>query len=170
MAGPLPRAVLLTAAAGTQDRASSVFAAGLLPEGQHRQALAQQLGVAVNDIHSLLKRFGRDVAGALIIAAQEPPARPGTVIPYDVDTLEQEVLGLPERPLAIHDDSELLDRRPAGQAAAGTAATRRVGAPGERLPLEPYPEGRRPCAAGPRGRGGAVPQARRHRRPHQHSS
>lgn len=86
---------------------SSVFAAGLLPEGQHRQALAQQLGVAVNDIHSLLKRFGRDVAGALIIAEQEPPARPGTVIPYDTDTLEQEVFGLPERPLAIHDDSEL---------------------------------------------------------------
>ncbi|HEX3517932.1 MAG TPA: HipA domain-containing protein [Solirubrobacteraceae bacterium] len=86
---------------------ASVFAAGLLPEGQHRQALAQRLGVAANDIHSLLKRFGRDVAGALIIAEQEPPARPGTVIPYDTDSLEQEVLGLPERPLAIHADSEL---------------------------------------------------------------
>jgi serine/threonine-protein kinase HipA len=86
---------------------ASVFAAGLLPEGQHRQALAQQLGVAVNDVHSLLARFGRDVAGALIIAVEEPPARPGEVIPYDADSLEQEVLGLPERPLAIHDDSEL---------------------------------------------------------------
>jgi len=86
---------------------ASIFAGGLLPEGQHRQALARELKVAVNDIHALLARFGRDVAGALTIAAEEPPERTPAVIPYSVDSLEEEVLELPERPLAIHDDSEL---------------------------------------------------------------
>jgi serine/threonine-protein kinase HipA len=86
---------------------ASVFADGLLPEGQHRQALSAELKVAVNDTYSLLRRFGRDVAGALVIAAEEPPARTPEAIPYTPASLEQEVLDLPERPLAIHDDSEL---------------------------------------------------------------
>jgi serine/threonine-protein kinase HipA len=86
---------------------ASVFAGGLLPEGQHRQALARELKVAVNDVHALLARFGRDVAGALVIAAETPPRRTPVVIPYTPDALEREVLELPERPLAIHDDSEL---------------------------------------------------------------
>jgi HipA-like protein len=37
---------------------ASVFVAGLLPEGQHRQALASALKVAVNDVYSLLSRSG----------------------------------------------------------------------------------------------------------------
>lgn len=86
---------------------ASVFAAGLLPEGRHRQALAAELKVAVNDIYALLARFGRDVAGALIIAPELPPARDPHVLPYTAATLEQEILRLPEHPLAIHDDSEL---------------------------------------------------------------
>lgn len=86
---------------------ASVFADGLLPEGQHRQALSSELKVAVNDIYALLRRFGRDVAGALVIAAQEPAQRAPEVVPYTRGSLEQEVLDLPERPLAIHDDSEL---------------------------------------------------------------
>jgi serine/threonine-protein kinase HipA len=86
---------------------ASVFAAGLLPEGQHRQALAGELKVAVNDVYSLLSRFGRDVAGALVIATEQPAARQPTVVPYTSATLEREVLELPQRPLAIHDDSEL---------------------------------------------------------------
>jgi serine/threonine-protein kinase HipA len=86
---------------------ASVFVDGLLPEGQHRQALSSELKVAVNDLHALLLRFGRDVAGALVIASEEPVARTPTVIPYTSGSLEQEVLDLPERPLAIHDDSEL---------------------------------------------------------------
>ena len=86
---------------------ASVFADGLLPEGQHRQALSAELKVAVNDTYSLLRRFGRDVAGALVLAAEEPAARTPEAIPYTPASLEQEVLDLPERPLAIHDDSEL---------------------------------------------------------------
>jgi serine/threonine-protein kinase HipA len=86
---------------------ASVFLDGLLPEGKHRQALSSELKVAVNDLHALLRRFGRDVAGALVIAAEEPAPRAPKVVPYTSDSLEQEVLDLPERPLAIHDDSEL---------------------------------------------------------------
>jgi serine/threonine-protein kinase HipA len=92
-----------------QDRRmnASVFADGLLPEGQHRQALSAELGVATNDVYSLLRRFGRDVAGALAIATEEPAERASEAIPYTRGSLEQEVTELPERPLAIHDDSEL---------------------------------------------------------------
>jgi serine/threonine-protein kinase HipA len=86
---------------------ASVFADGLLPEGQHRQALSAELKVAVNDTYALLSRFGRDVAGALVIAREEPPERTPDVIAYTSESLEQEVIELPERPLAIHDDSEL---------------------------------------------------------------
>jgi serine/threonine-protein kinase HipA len=86
---------------------ASVFADGLLPEGQHRQALSAELKVASNDVHSLLRRFGRDVAGALVIASEEPSQRTPEAIPYTRGSLEQEVIELPDRPLAIHDDSEL---------------------------------------------------------------
>ena len=86
---------------------ASAFADGLLPEGQHRQALSAELKVAVNDIYSLLRRFGRDVAGALVIAATEPARRTPYVVPYTDASLRQEVHDLPQRPLAIHDDSEL---------------------------------------------------------------
>jgi serine/threonine-protein kinase HipA len=92
-----------------QDRQmnASVFADGLLPEGQHRQALSAELKVASNDTYSLLRRFGRDVAGALVIATEEPAPRVPEAIPYTNASLEQEVIDLPDRPLAIHDDSEL---------------------------------------------------------------
>jgi serine/threonine-protein kinase HipA len=63
--------------------------------------------VPSNDIYSLLRRFGRDVAGALVIATEEPSERTPEAIPYTHDLLEQEVIDLPDRPLAIHDDSEL---------------------------------------------------------------
>lgn len=86
---------------------ASVFADGLLPEGQHRQALSSELKVAVNDTYSLLRRFGRDVAGALVIATEEPDRRTPRAIPYTAASLEREVLELPEHPLAIHEDSEL---------------------------------------------------------------
>lgn len=86
---------------------ASVFADGLLPEGQHRQALSSELKVATNDIYALLRRFGRDVAGALAITTEEPAKRAPEAIPYTRDSLEQEVIDLPDRPLAIHDDSEL---------------------------------------------------------------
>ena len=84
-----------------------VFFSGLLPEGQHRQAIADEAGVPTYDTFGLLARFGRDVAGAVVMAREDPGPQPGSVEPYTVETLEAEVAGLPERPLGIHDDSEL---------------------------------------------------------------
>lgn len=86
---------------------ASVFLSGLLPEGRQRQALSAQLGITVNDVYAMLARFGRDVAGALVIAAEPPEPRDPKVVPYSPDALAEEVEGLPDKPLAIHDDSEL---------------------------------------------------------------
>ena len=86
---------------------ATVFANGLLPEGQHRHALAADLGVPVTDVYALLKRFGRDVAGALVVSVDEPIVRLGDVVPYSAESLEEEIASLPEHPLGIHDDSEL---------------------------------------------------------------
>jgi serine/threonine-protein kinase HipA len=63
--------------------------------------------VAAYDTFSLLARFGRDVAGAVVVSEEDPEERIGGVEPYTEETLTQEIAELPERPLAIHDDSEL---------------------------------------------------------------
>jgi serine/threonine-protein kinase HipA len=86
---------------------SDVFFSGLLPEGQHRQAMASEANVATYDTFGLLDRYGRDVAGAVVISRDEPEAHPGDVEPYSAESLEAEVVGLPGRPLGLYDDSEL---------------------------------------------------------------
>jgi serine/threonine-protein kinase HipA len=80
----------------------------VLPEGQHRAALAARAGIAAFDIFGMLARYGRDVAGALVVTPvdSDHERTPG-VVPYDDDGLAQEVLGLHEHPLAVYDDSEL---------------------------------------------------------------
>lgn len=80
---------------------------GLLPEGQHLQYLAARAGVTTSDLYRLLARYGRDVAGAVVVSASEPDERGGDAIPYDDESLADEVAGLEERPLALYDDSEL---------------------------------------------------------------
>ena len=80
---------------------------GLLPEGRHLQYLAAQAGVSTNDLYGLLSRYGRDVAGAVVVSADQPEQRPGDAIPYEDGGLADEVAGLEERPLALYDDSEL---------------------------------------------------------------
>lgn len=92
---------------GRQRLDASVFCRGLLPEGDHLRALAERIGRPSNDAHALLAAFGRDVAGALTITEGEPGPRLAEVVAYTDDDLEEEVAGLPDRPLAIHDDSEL---------------------------------------------------------------
>ncbi len=83
------------------------FATGLLPEGQHRQAMAGLAGVATHDVLGMLARFGRDVAGALVVAAAPVPARDPAVEPYDTARLEQAVGELGDHPLGLFEDSEL---------------------------------------------------------------
>ncbi|MEO5838814.1 MAG: HipA domain-containing protein [Acidimicrobiales bacterium] len=86
---------------------ADVFFSGLLPEGQHRQAMADAARLPTYDTFGILDRFGRDVAGALIISSEDPFARMGETVEYAPGRLDDEVAALPERPLALYDDSEL---------------------------------------------------------------
>lgn len=83
------------------------FLTGLLPEGAALAALAARARVSVVDTFGLLERYGRDIAGALVIAAEMPDEARFGVEPYEGDQLADEVAGLDENPLGIHDDSEL---------------------------------------------------------------
>lgn len=83
------------------------FCAGLLPEGRALQELAHRAGVATNDTFGLLARYGRDVAGALIISAEEPEPRRHGVAPFDERSLADAVDALDEHPLGVDDESEL---------------------------------------------------------------
>lgn len=85
------------------------FLAGLLPEGDALRAMADLAEVATVDTFALLSRFGRDVAGAAVIAPPDtdPAARDPHLEPYGSGELEAAVADLPERPLDLHDDSEL---------------------------------------------------------------
>jgi serine/threonine-protein kinase HipA len=84
------------------------FVTGLLPEGQHRTSMSRMAGVDTLDALGMLARFGRDVAGALIVsAASGVEARTPTVVALSDDELLDEVARLPAQTLALHDDSEL---------------------------------------------------------------
>lgn len=84
-----------------------VFCKGLLPEGQALQALAARARVSTFDTFALLARYGRDVAGALVIAEEPPDAAREGVEPYTDASLREAVEELDEFPLGAHDDSEL---------------------------------------------------------------
>jgi len=83
------------------------FTTGLLPEGRHRQAMAAIAGVPSYDVLGLLERFGRDVAGAIILSAEDPPLRNPSVDPYTPDGLTEAVADLKNHPLGLYGDSEL---------------------------------------------------------------
>lgn len=92
---------------GPRPLKASTYFRGLLPEGQHLQAMASAANVPTYDTFGMLARFGRDVAGAAVIAPTDPGERPGDVRPYTPEELADEVDGLEDRSLAIYDDSEL---------------------------------------------------------------
>lgn len=84
------------------------FVTGLLPEGQHRREMASRAKVPTTDLLGMLERFGRDVAGALVISADDPPLRNPRVERYSAEGLTQAVADLGDaHPLGLHDDSEL---------------------------------------------------------------
>jgi serine/threonine-protein kinase HipA len=83
------------------------FTTGLLPEGQHRQAMASRAGVTTSDLLGMLEKFGRDVAGAVIISAENPPIRNASAVPYTASALADAVRELDDHPLGLYDDSEL---------------------------------------------------------------
>jgi serine/threonine-protein kinase HipA len=92
---------------GARPLDAAAFCRGLLPEGQALQALAARAGVAVNETFGLLARYGRDVAGALVIGAEAPAERDFGVEPYDAASLTAAIEELDDYPLGVHDDSEL---------------------------------------------------------------
>jgi serine/threonine-protein kinase HipA len=85
------------------------FCVGLLPEGRALQTLAEQAGLPANDAFGLLSRYGRDVAGALVIVPgdEEPDEDEFGVEPYGGDALAGAVAELDDFPLGAHEDSEL---------------------------------------------------------------
>lgn len=87
------------------------FFDGVLPEGTFRESLAARADVVASDSFGLLHAYGRDVAGALVVTnpdeAVPDSSHPSSAAPLSTGELEQEVIALPDRPLGIHDDSEL---------------------------------------------------------------
>lgn len=83
------------------------FCAGLLPEGQALQSVASRAGVATNATFDLLERYGRDIAGALVISDEPPDPGRFDVDAYAGDDLARAVDNLEEHPLGVDDDSEL---------------------------------------------------------------
>jgi serine/threonine-protein kinase HipA len=83
------------------------FLKGVLPEGEALASLAARARTSVIDTFGLLERYGRDIAGALVIAADTPDETRFDVEAYEGDQLANEVAGLDQNPLGIHDDSEL---------------------------------------------------------------
>lgn len=82
---------------------------GLLPEGPHLGRIAGLARISVTDLHGLLARYGRDVAGAVTVLpeGEDPASRLGGAVAYDDASLAGDVEGLETTPLAIYDDSEL---------------------------------------------------------------
>ncbi len=84
------------------------YFANILPEGDPRDAIGRQLGIAPGDIYGMLEALGRDCAGALVVLPQgsappPPPPPPGSP-PYLVMPLGEVgrlIDGLPQRPLGV---------------------------------------------------------------------
>lgn len=92
---------------GARPQPALAFCKGLLPEGNALQTLAHQAGLATSDTYGLLERYGRDVAGALVIGAAEPGGRDFGVEEYSAETLREAIEDLDDHPLGSHGDSEL---------------------------------------------------------------
>jgi len=88
---------------------ATAFLDGYLPEGQARNDIAAAREVVASDTWMLMAHLGRDIAGALTLIDPDHEAadRAPGLAPYDDDALAEAVLALPERPLDLHDDSEL---------------------------------------------------------------
>lgn len=81
------------------------FLDGLLPEGESRQAIANDFDLLAEDTFGLIQALGRDCAGAIIIqAASEPaPPRPTTLTaePLADSDIEELVANLRSAPLGV---------------------------------------------------------------------
>lgn len=93
----------------TRDRypngATRAFLDGLLPEGEPRRAIAQDLDLPASDVFSLLAALGKDSAGALVIQPEDAPSPPPsttlTAEPLTADDLGELIANLHRAPLGI---------------------------------------------------------------------
>jgi serine/threonine-protein kinase HipA len=92
---------------GVRRMEALAFCRGLLPEGRALQALAHDAELATSDTFGLIERYGRDVAGALVIGAEPPDEERYGVEEYSEESLREAVEDLEEHPLGSHEDSEL---------------------------------------------------------------
>jgi serine/threonine-protein kinase HipA len=92
---------------GARRMEALAFCRGLLPEGRALQALAHDAELATSDTFGLIERYGRDVAGALVIGAEPPDEERYGVEEYSEESLREAVEDLEEHPLGSHEDSEL---------------------------------------------------------------
>lgn len=104
------------------------FIDGLLPEGESRTAIANDVRVDRDDTYGLIRELGRDCAGAIVIQPTEEPApAPASTLqsePLDDRGLEQLVANLRSAPLGVSgrvrvslagvQEKLLLTRRPDG--------------------------------------------------------
>jgi serine/threonine-protein kinase HipA len=63
--------------------------------------------VTTSNLLGMLNRFGRDVAGAVVISADGPPIREASAEPYTSETLAEAVSEFDDHPRSLYDDSEL---------------------------------------------------------------
>ena len=85
--------------------ATRAFLDGLLPEGEPRRAIAEDLDLPASDAFGLLAALGRDCAGALVVQPEgdPPPPTPTTLTaqPLTADELGQLIANLHRAPLGI---------------------------------------------------------------------
>jgi len=105
------------------------FLDGLLPEGESRAAIANDVGLYRDDTFGLIRALGRDCAGAIVIQPSDEPAPPPASTlraePLDDAGLEQLVANLRSAPLGVSgrvrvslagvQEKLLLTRRPDGR-------------------------------------------------------
>jgi serine/threonine-protein kinase HipA len=68
------------------------FLDGLLPEGDSRRALAEELGLRADESFGLISALGRDCAGAVVIQPDDEPAPPSPTV-LSAEPLTDEALG-----------------------------------------------------------------------------
>lgn len=70
------------------------FLDGLLPEGDTRRVIADDLGLRANDTFALIRALGRDCAGAVVIQPDEFPAPPPSTTTSAEPLTDEEVADL----------------------------------------------------------------------------
>jgi len=93
------------------DGVTRAFLEGLLPEGESRRVVAEDLDLPASDVFGLVGALGKDCAGALVIQPEDepPPTIPNTrtAQPLTGDDLGELVANLRSAPLGIDRDVRL---------------------------------------------------------------